>query len=1517
GLCTVEQLASAIGDATGEQAGVLASNNETKLMTDDEDDDNDLGSNKNKSFMSFHDEKAQIQLSVQSPAAMKKLVNLKLLSQAQIQLSVQSPAAMKKLVNLKLLSQAQIQLSVQSPAAMKKLVNLKLLSQAQIQLSVQGPAAMKKLVNLKLLSQAQIQLSVQSPAAMKKLVNLKLLCQAWVQLNVQSPAATKKLKLLSQKWPPEKQADENANEDLDLGVGADLELLKKVSTVPGHMLKRASHNHTVMFDISKLSNVDFTERPLPPYNKSWQRRMDADDYVRLAYHTNRWSEIKKNLLSLCSANVTYYHLEEVIMLCGSLDRDINQFDVLRHFFTQEMEPAEADHLLKNLLPRIVNLAVSLPDLIKAPIPLLKHRKVMKLSLSQQQIASLLANAFFCTFPQQGGPYSRFPSINFHSLYSSGGHQSPCGRRLEKLRCIFNYFNRITKKEPNGVVTISRRCLKQNLDWCSRVEPIPKLLHVSSIGTIEDTDGEFLEADFANKYIGGGVLGHGFVQEEIRFSICPELIVTRLVAECMDDREALHVKGFERFSNYTGYANSCQWDGDHQDARSIGLDRRRRSHLVAMDALKFSNWREQFCRNNINRELHKALVAFGDVPRNQRSAIATGNWGCGAFKGDVRLKFLIQLMACAVAGRSMAYFTFGDKTLQQRLLKMHRFLTDKEVCVGGVYSAVIAFTEHLDSSCHGGWQYNSDSAPDLFEFLRNYVLHGPTVPPPTEPSISKKDIRIASKRANANKKMQERQQNSSDVQESKPNNEPSDQSGQAQVANAESEKQATAADLSDANSGAQAQETRSSDGEWKQQKRKNKPNKSGLKSSQKSKSATEEQLSSKMSNMSLSSTTPQTNRGENRRKRCSESSRSAGAGLGATPRGCAEQLPEPSGENRRKRCSESSRSAGAGLGATPRGCAEQLPEPSKKKLRKDKRKKQNKNKKSAARPAQAAASRRPPPNACWSGDALDSLPKQKVAATTPELRHVIEEFRSNWTLFNANMLEDPNSAGKLLLRFVKPCQTMEARKANLNRLRSNVTYEDIELAIYSFGNLDHFHRPKLDVLHHLLNNHWPREKVERFYRDILPGMIRLALSLPELLPEQIPLLSRGRQAGCRPLSFTQQQVACLLTHAFFALSCYQGGQYPSINFNGIFVSGEYQRPCTRRIEKLKCILHYMDRVVTDGGGFLEVDFANKFLGGGALGHGLVQEEIRFMISPELIVTRLVTECLDDNEALLIEGFERFSDYSGYADSFRWISNHKDSRPVGVDRRRLSQLVAMDAVCFRSWIEQFSVYNIERELHKALVAFGDVKDNKSGAQQHGAVATGNWGCGAFKGDVRLKFLIQLMACSLARRPVAYFTFGDQPLQQRLVEMHQFLINNNVTVGGVYNALLAYVAELNAGSHRARRQEMTAQSAPDLFRFVLNYVQSTRGPSFYDPAANSNVPYPSTNGKHPERIAETDQSGERQNWQQSTETSGQQRTDPGENIGRRRFENRVDQIQAIEDQQRGKMPIWFQVIRILQPG
>lgn len=48
--------------------------------------------------------------------------------------------------------------------------------------------------------------------------------------------------------------------------------------------------------------------------------------------------------------------------------------------------------------------------------------------------------------------------------------------------------------------------------------------------------------FAFRMVGGGVLSNGCVQEEIRFVICPELILSRLFTEVLDDTEALVVTG---------------------------------------------------------------------------------------------------------------------------------------------------------------------------------------------------------------------------------------------------------------------------------------------------------------------------------------------------------------------------------------------------------------------------------------------------------------------------------------------------------------------------------------------------------------------------------------------------------------------------------------------------------------------------------------------------------------------------------------------------------------------------------------------------------------------------------------------------------------------------------------------------------------------------------------------------------------------------------------------------------------
>lgn len=65
---------------------------------------------------------------------------------------------------------------------------------------------------------------------------------------------------------------------------------------------------------------------------------------------------------------------------------------------------------------------------------------------------------------------------------------------------------------------------------------------------------------------------------------------------------------------------------------------------------------QFTSREIRRELLKAVTGFEGIEMfaGQNQPICTGRWGCGAFKGDIYLKFVIQWIACTVAHRKMIY-----------------------------------------------------------------------------------------------------------------------------------------------------------------------------------------------------------------------------------------------------------------------------------------------------------------------------------------------------------------------------------------------------------------------------------------------------------------------------------------------------------------------------------------------------------------------------------------------------------------------------------------------------------------------------------------------------------------------------------------------------------------------------------------------------------------------------------------------------------------------------------------------
>jgi poly(ADP-ribose) glycohydrolase len=81
---------------------------------------------------------------------------------------------------------------------------------------------------------------------------------------------------------------------------------------------------------------------------------------------------------------------------------------------------------------------------------------------------------------------------------------------------------------------------------------------------------------------------------------------------------------------------------------------------------------------------------------------------------------------------------------------------------------------------------------------------------------------------------------------------------------------------------------------------------------------------------------------------------------------------------------------------------------------------------------------------------------------------------------------------------------------------------------------------------------------------------------------------------------------------------------------------------------------------------------------------------------------------------------------------------------------------------------------------------------------SVATGNWGCGAFKGDPQLKCILQWIATSACGRPeMKYYTFNDARMDQ-LEEVVSKLSSSSInTVGGLCEATMEYCALRTTGA------------------------------------------------------------------------------------------------------------------------
>lgn len=200
---------------------------------------------------------------------------------------------------------------------------------------------------------------------------------------------------------------------------------------------------------------------------------------------------------------------------------------------------------------------------------------------------------FNLVPKQsyGGRNARFNrSNNFSYIFATNEY---------KTRCIIEYFKKQFLAGTNNknldaeVFKIRRQVQGSSLDQVMaelEERPMMPVIFESDSASIEDFTGS-LKVDFANKFIGGGALGNGCVQEEIMFANHPELYVSILLCEEMQDNEALFFSGFKKYFKNTGYGYKTKFAGEEKLAQPY---ERNPEYIVAIDAIDFKhNQMDQF------------------------------------------------------------------------------------------------------------------------------------------------------------------------------------------------------------------------------------------------------------------------------------------------------------------------------------------------------------------------------------------------------------------------------------------------------------------------------------------------------------------------------------------------------------------------------------------------------------------------------------------------------------------------------------------------------------------------------------------------------------------------------------------------------------------------------------------------------------------------------------------------------------------------------------------------------------
>ena len=349
-------------------------------------------------------------------------------------------------------------------------------------------------------------------------------------------------------------------------------------------------------------------------------------------------------------------------------------------------PKEGEEFLK-IYKNLQELVSNIDNILQKEYPLLKKfTKKNKIEMTRKEAALLFLLSFFKCLECKSNRFNVY-----YILLSNSGPAFQFGR------CYLNYLTIIGKwlEEKNDILNEKLIYIRDNNDSKEYLDN--KQVNLCEINVIEEGslfDGKASYCiDFANKYIGGGALTGGSVQEEILFAVEPEAIISMLFMEVMDENDAIGIFNTIEYSKSTGYGYSVKFD---KSAITDDLKEIKKHRIIAIDAVVsrgFFNYifdKGQIQRDII-RDIHKAYVGFNlinlEEEKDFEKIISTGNWGCGAFGGNHELKFIQQWISASFAGvKRLDYYTFADIKMKNAA-KHYNDIKNKYQKANALYEAI--------------------------------------------------------------------------------------------------------------------------------------------------------------------------------------------------------------------------------------------------------------------------------------------------------------------------------------------------------------------------------------------------------------------------------------------------------------------------------------------------------------------------------------------------------------------------------------------------------------------------------------------------------------------------------------------------------------------------------------------------------------------------------------------------------------------------------------------------------------